>query len=289
MADKIFLVIGGDLRQCFLCNKLIDFGTVYSFGLNKKELKKEIIALNSLSEFKEKADFLVLPIPVTNDEVNVNLIGIEEKLSIYSLIPLLKLNAVIFGGKFGKEASIFTYKGFEVVDYLEREELSVMNSIPTGEGAIMLALEEMSTTLYNSKVVITGFGRISKVLVKYLTAFGAKVVVVARKYDQLEWAKFYGCEGLLYSQMEKAVKNADLIFNTVPARIFTREHFELIKKDCLMIDLASKPGGLDFEQAKNYGVKAIWALSLPGKVAPVTAGEMIANTIVNILAERGEV
>ena len=44
-------------------------------------------------------------------------------------------------------------------------------------------------------------------------------------------------------------------------------------------------GGVDFEAAKEAGVKVIWALSLPGKTAPITAGKIIKDTILNILNE----
>ena len=57
------------------------------------------------------------------------------------------------------------------------------------------------------------------------------------------------------------------------------------KPDVLIIDLASKPGGVDFDSAKQLDVKVIWALALPGKCAPVTAGKIIKNTVENILNE----
>ena len=59
-----------------------------------------------------------------------------------------------------------------------------------------------------------------------------------------------------------------------------------LREDCLIIDLASKPGGVDFESAKRLGRNVIWALSLPGKTAPLTAGNIIRDTINNILNEQ---
>ena len=43
--------------------------------------------------------------------------------------------------------------------------------------------------------------------------------------------------------------------------------------------------GVDFDAAKDAGVRVIWALSLPGKIAPITAGKIIKDTILNILNE----
>ena len=80
---------------------------------------------------------------------------------------------------------------------------------------------------------------------------------------------------------------AALVVNTVPVRVLREAELADLKPGCLVIDLASKPGGVDFDAAARLGVKAFWALSLPGKVAPVTAGKSIKTTIYNILTELG--
>ena len=149
-------------------------------------------------------------------------------------------------------------------------------------------MEELPTTIYGLKVLITGFGRITKVMVKALNGLGAQVYVTARKFSDLAWARIYGCKDIHISQIEDYLPEFDLVFNTVPAVILDDRKLALLKENCLVIDLASKPGGVDFETAGMLGIKTIWALSLPGKVAPVTSGEIIAGTILNILSERGE-
>ncbi len=284
----VFLVAGGDLRQTYLAKSLSANSKVYSIGLDKKITDKKIIPLNSLEDLKEKVNYVIMPLPVTNDGVNINMPFFDEKISLYSVIPYLDHNAVIFGGKVGKESAIFTYKGFEVIDYLEREELSVLNSVPTSEGAIQLAMEELPTTIYGMNVLITGFGRISKVMIKALIGLGAKVTITARKYSDIAWAKIYGCRAIHINDIEAFLPEFDLLYNTIPAVIFDEQRLALLKENCLVIDLASKPGGVDFETARELGIKTIWALSLPGKVAPITSGEIIAETIQNILSERGE-
>lgn len=284
----VFLIAGGDLRQSYLAKNLALDATVYTLGLDENITDKKIIPLSSLDDLKGKTDYVILPLPVTNDGVNINMPYYDEKISLYSLIPFLNHNAVIFGGKVGKESAIFTYKGFEVIDYLEREELSVMNAVPTSEGAIQLAMEELPTTIYGLNVLVTGFGRITKVMVKILIGLGANVFITARKYSDLSWASIYGCTGIHISELEEYLPKFDLLYNTVPAVILDEKKLSLLKEGCLVIDLASKPGGVDFETAGRLGIKTIWALSLPGKVAPITSGEIIAGTIRNILFERGE-
>lgn len=126
----VFLIVGGDLRQTYLAEILAKNGKVYTLGLDKNVIGIKTIPLQTIDEIPELVDYLILPLPVTNDGVNVNMPLYDEKVSIYSLVPLLKHNSVVFGGKIGKESSIFTYKGFEVIDYLEREELTVLNAVP---------------------------------------------------------------------------------------------------------------------------------------------------------------
>lgn len=148
-------------------------------------------------------------------------------------------------------------------------------------------MEELPVTIFGCKVLVTGMGRISKVLCRILTAMGAKVCVTARKYSDTAWAKIYGCDGVHLSVLEERLPSFDLIFNTVPVMLFDRNRLKRLRNDVLIIDLASKPGGVDFDAAGNLGVKVIWALSLPGKVAPITSGEIIASSVINIINERG--
>ncbi len=259
----VFLVAGGDLRQNYLAAKLSETGKVYTLGLDKNVVMKNTFALPSIDDMPEAADYIIFPIPVTNDGVNVNMPLYDEKVSLYSFLPYLKHNAVVFGGKVEKESSIFTYKGFEVIDYLDREELTVLNAVPTSEGAIQIAMEELPTTIYGQKVLITGFGRITKVMVKALIGLGAKVFITARKYSDLAWAKIYGCETIHISDLDGNLSGFDIVFNTVPAVVLDERKLSQLKEDCLVIDLASKPGGVDFETAGKLGIKTIWALSLP--------------------------
>ena len=171
-------------------------------------------------------------------------------------------------------------------DLLRREELVVLNAIATAEGAIQLAIQETPITIHGSNVLIMGFGRIGKVLAKMLEGIGAKVFCEARKKDDIAWIKAYGYNPIFIDNLDENLGKFDVIFNTIPFQILDSNRIKLLKKDCLIIDLASYPGGVDLVAAKENNIKAIWALSLPGKVAPVTSAEYIKETIDNILKEK---
>ncbi|MBE5041241.1 hypothetical protein [Ructibacterium gallinarum] len=93
--------------------------------------------------------------------------------------------------------------------------------------------------------------------------------------------------GISISSLPSYMERFNIIFNTIPAMILDFKLLSKVQENSLIIDLASRPGGVDFETARNLGRKVIWALSLPGKVAPDTAGDIMKETIVNILEELG--
>ena len=160
--------------------------------------------------------------------------------------------------------------------------------IPTSESHALIASLTGAAFALNKAPGIdkTAWG---KVLAGLLRSFGAKVMVAARKWSDLAWVRVAGCQSVHLSEMAEHLPSADLIINTVPSLLFEEDKLALLKRSCLIIDLASKPGGVDLEAAKTLGLKAEWALSLPGKVAPVTAGVITLDTIFNILHERGAI
>lgn len=148
-------------------------------------------------------------------------------------------------------------------------------------------MEELPITLHGARVLIIGYGRLGKLLAHRISGLGARVSVSARNYADLAWAEAFGYGVEHTGQLEGWLCGYDLVINTVPARVLGEIALTDLRAGCLVIDLASKPGGVDFEAAARLGVRVIWALSLPGKVAPVTAGRSIKNTIYNIFHEMG--
>lgn len=161
------------------------------------------------------------------------------------------------------------------------------DALPTAEGAIQIALEELPITLHGCRALVLGYGRLGRALAPRLAGLGARVSVAARKWSDLAWIENAGFHAEHSGELRGWLCAFDLIINTVPGRLLGEEALAELKPGCLVIDLASKPGGVDLAAARRLGVHAVWALSLPGKVAPVTAGKCIRSTIYNILNELG--
>lgn len=292
--DKNFLLIGGDLRLFYAAKKLAglyktgkDTGEIAAFGFDSERKADGVTMLEKLGG--KRFDRIILPLPASTDGEYITAPYHEGKIHYSVLEDVAAEGATVFvGRRFDKLEQLCERLNLKLVDYFEREELVVMNAMVTAEGAIQIALEESAITLYGAKILLTGYGRITKALVRQLSGFGADVTVTARSFSDLAWARIMGARAIHLPAVNSILPTVDIVINTVPATIFSEERLRLLKDDCLFIDLASKKGVEDFELAKNLGIRTIWALSLPGKVAPVTAGGIIADTIHNILSEEAE-
>ena len=198
----------------------------------------------------------------------------------------LAKDSVLFAGKADAELiDACRRTNIRVIDYGEREELAIMNAVPTAEGALDLAMSNTSRTLFGSKCMVIGYGKIGKILSADLRALGASVTATARKYSDLAWIEANGLRAARTADLSDIVGEFDIIFNTVPHMVLDFKALSKTRRDVLIIDLASRPGGVDFEVARELERRTIWGLSLPGKVAPETAGGIIKSTLINILEE----
>ena len=284
MKTKIFGIIGGDKRQLSVANAIRTDGyNVYISCFEKIDYLKD-----SLQPWKDTvlySDILILPLPLTKDGETLNTPFSNKK------IVMNEEFAGHFKGKKvfcpTKEKLLKTsrkWQDIQIYDFLDREEMQVGNAVPTAEGAIEIAIREYSGTVNGSRCLVTGYGRIGKVLAQMLRGLGADVSVSARRKESLAWIKLNGYNAVEHDGMINSGE-FDIIFNTVPSLILDSKIMAKIAINALIIDLASLPGGVDFESAKRMGIKTVHALSLPGKVAPKTSGEIIKNTIFNILEE----
>jgi dipicolinate synthase subunit A len=172
-----------------------------------------------------------------------------------------------------------------LVRLMELDEVAILNSIPTAEGAIAMAMEHTSITIHGSRSAVLGFGRCGQTLARTLAALGAQVRVVARQGAQLAQVREMALTPYPLSALEAAVADAEIVFNTIPHPVLTAAVLSRMRRDVVIIDIASKPGGTDFRYTERHHMKAILAPSLPGLVAPQTAGRIIADSVCRILAE----
>lgn len=222
------------------------------------------------------ADYILLPLPLD-----------ESRTPLAELLRAAKPGALALGGKLSAQArQIAAEAGVELVDYFAREELILCNAIPTAEGCIGILMAERTRTLWNSAILLAGFGPVGQALGVRLAALGAQVTVAARRPAQRALAESFSLRAVDLARLEQTAPAFDTVVNTIPAPVLTEAVLAALRPGSLIVDLASRPGGTDFAAARRLGHRAIHALSLPAACAPETAGEALARTVCEILAER---
>lgn len=285
--EKAITVVGGDLRIVKLIEMLDKDGyTVYTYGLENSE---ELLNLDSvemcptLEEAIKNSKVVVGPVPLSSDRRRLSTPFGRNNVELTDFISAIK-GKYLIAGNIGIKDELDA-KGIQYTDLLKREEFSVLNTIATAEGTIQIAMEETQRTLHGSNVLVMGFGRIGKVLAKMLNGIGAKVYCEARKNEDISWIKAYGYNPIHLNDLDENLGKFEIIINTIPFQLLEGKRLDLIKKDAVIIDLASNPGGVDRKAAREKKLKVIWALSLPAKVAPLTSAEFIKETLYHVLKE----
>ena len=281
-----FSIIGGDKRNIALAEMLFRRGhTVKAFGFANSGTELSF-QCRHLSEALKDTKFVIGPTPCALSGGILNAPFHGESLYLEDLFRKLSPEQVFISGyvkprvfKLARECNV------QLIDMLAREELLVLNAIPTAEGAIKIAIEETDITLHGSRVMVIGYGRIGKVLCRMLAGMGANVTAVVDTGEARANVVSAGHESVYYTDIDDYLSKNDIIFNTVPKILLNERNLIFVKTSALIIDLASPPGGVELEASHRLGLKTLFASSLPGKVAPVTAAEYILATINRIVAE----
>lgn len=280
-----FGIAGGDKRQLYLAQALVNSGyRVMLGGFDKLSVNKDFCSTDVSSVIKE-SDAVIFPLPSvrTDGSINTPFSAFNIRLSEKDTDYLLQKPVLVSM----KDKLLRMYpqlRNAQVYDYSARESFAVLNALPTAEGAIECAMREYEGTIADSRCLVAGFGRIGKILAQKLVALGADVTVSARKAEDFAYIRAYGYKSVNTEELS-SLYDYDIVFNTVPALIFTENLLSEADRSTIIIDLASLPGGVDFEAADRLNITAVRALSLPGKCAPKTAAEIIRKTLLDIIEE----
>ncbi|HCF50414.1 MAG TPA: dipicolinic acid synthetase subunit A [Syntrophomonas sp.] len=281
-------VLGGDDREAILVHELVKMGaTVTVAGFPRDMVCHGALPVNTVEDACKEAEVVIMPLPGTNPEGVIRAVYTEEPLLLtYSALQMLPAHALVIIGSARPYLKEWCETlNLSLLEIAEIDEIAIPNSIPTAEGALQIAIMESRITIHGSKSCVIGFGRVGITLARCLKALGAEVTVVARNQGQLARAQEMGCRRAEYDQLKQIMKDSDLVFNTVPALVLTAESLKHANPNMVVIDLATQPGGTDFEAANNFGLKAILAPGLPGKVAPVTSGKILAEVVPRLIVQ----
>lgn len=277
-------VLGGDARELVVVRKLAALGaSIKVMGLPVKNITGVKIIRNPEEELS-KIQALVLPVPGMNEEGYLYCPLAARPLEPGDWLDWIPPKIPAFVGLAGpKLVQIASQTNLRLVELMKLDEVAILNSIPTAEGAVQMAMEMLPVTIHGCKTLVLGFGRTGATLARLLGAMGAQTMVAARRPAYLARITELNLIPIPFSKIDDAFDAVDLIFNTVPAKILTEEILRKVSPETVIIDLASAPGGTDFKAAEALGIKAVLAPGLPGKVAPKTAGLILAQVITRLL------
>lgn len=267
--DNRFLFIGGDRRSIYTARAIMRRRTVSSMGLG------------DFPPPEGRYGAIVLPLPFMKD-ASINAPMSEKPLPLSLISQYAAEGGTVFsGGSSDELLSICKDNGLRLVDYFAEEALTLRNAALTAEAAVALLIQNTEFSLCGARIVITGGGRIALLTARLLRGFGSDICICARSTEQRVKAALEFHRTAELTSLNKLCEKADIIANTVPAPLFTEEHFRLMQPNALFMELASRPAQPAESFAAKYGVHYIHASGLPGRFSPETAGEAIADVILS--------
>ena len=236
---------------------------------------------NDLLDNIINSDIIITPVPISKDGEHI----IGEIMTINNFVEFVKAkNKIVITGGINDEIRE-KLKDINYYDIMSYDYIATYNAIPTCEGAIKVAIENTDFTLNGSNICVLGFGRIGKMLARYLSSFGANIFCEARKENDIALMKAMGYNSIELNELDSFLPKMNIIFNTIPYKILDKKRLKLVNDSAVIIDVASYPGGVDFEGAKEMNKKVFWELGIPSKVAPESAAKYFKVQIDKIICE----
>jgi len=200
----------------------------------------------------------------------------------------LQAGEYVFGCNFPAEVVEHKRKqGIFFIDYMKEEGVAYINAVATAEGAVAKALLGGKEVLFGKEMLVMGYGRCGQILAQRLQAFGGKVTVWDKDAEKLAMARAYGFVAVQAGEEAAAGFLARFlyIFNTAPELVLDAKRLANIRHDAVMVDIASKPGGIDYAYCEKNNLHAELCSGLPAKYAPKSAAELLLSVIESNLKE----
>ena len=283
----VFALCGGDERTARLAGLLLADGHgVKVWALEDAPLPDGVLPCLSAAQCRDGAGCVVLPMPATLKRGFLNAPFSRRMHCLSELFSSLEPDSLVCAGAVtGELAELAEARGVHLRDYGALESYRDVNSLATAEGTIGVLLSETTEVLCGKRAVIIGMGHITSQLAPKLAALGMDVAVASRSPDSRSKAALLGFDALDTSNLAGTISDADIVVNTAPSLVLTASRLVELKPGALVLDLASKPGGTDFDAARAFGIRALTAPGLPGKWSPDTSAMAVRDAIYAILED----
>lgn len=277
-------VLGGGPREKDLLKDFVDLGLELVFYGSPPFSIEGIVVVDSLESLLKGASILFVPSSGFDDDGRLREPFDESLIFKEDFFSVVEKGAILFLG-YAKNPlkKRLQEESISYIEYLHHEEVATLNAIPTAEGAIQLALEGLSTTIHGTKTLVLGLGRVGLALSRRLMALHASIIGVNRSKEGLFKGVEMGLSVIPLEEMESYLGDVDLLFNTIPALVLDSHRLHLIRREALLFDLASAPGGIDFKRARDLHLKASLCPGLPGRLFPERGASILRETLPSII------
>lgn len=277
-----FAIVGGDKRTARMAVVLAEKGyNVICFGTVESPADNKIYHARTLQETISSAPVIVCGIPFEKD----GYLYFEKEITPIPLAELqrmLRKHHKVFGGVIPEDfKSLCEKRKIDCYDFMQEEPLTIFNAVATAEGAILEALLHKDTQLHLSKTLVLGYGKCGKILADKLKGLSALVTVCSLQPSELAYASSLGFHTLNLSELPQKLDRFEYVFNTIPATVLTKPCLENMRKDCLIIDIASNRIGVDYEAAVSLKRTVLFCPGLPGKYACLSCAGQLTELVIN--------
>ena len=271
-----YFVIGGDERMAHLKSLLQKKHIVTTACM--EEIDNQSLSDNELIiDALHKTNNVVLPIPYSKDSIHIFAPFSNKKLRYKDVFDHLSANQNVFYGNAEKPDMIETLA--RKINFLDNEKYAYVNARLTSEITFGLLIAKYKFSPYRKNILICGYGRIAKTLSSMLQGLNAHVTIAARKDTDINLAIALGLAAVNIADISRHMSRFDCVVNTIPKCVIAAPELKALKDDALLIDIASKPYGVDFETAKALKKNVFIEQGLPGKYMPALEAEALTRII----------
>lgn len=285
MEQQKLLILGGDRRMAYTASYLTEWGyRVCAYANSFAENVCGVKRMSGLCEAMDSCDNIIMGIPFTRDGSTMFAPFCDEVIRTDDILDLTKPRHSFAVGNPGGFLTSCTKRGARCVDYGQREDFALYNAVPTAEAILALLINNLPVTIWDSSILILGYGRIGKALASMLKKLGADVTASARKAKDFAMMDTAGVNSITTGHYG-GLDSFDAVVNTIPCVTADEGFYVQLDEGTVIIDASSAPGYMDRRCAERHGLTLIEAFGLPGKTAPATSGRIIAKAVTDIFRQ----
>lgn len=265
-------VVGGDLRETEIAQIAAAHGSmVKAFGCPPPPPGSPIEMADSLEDVFRNTQIAILPVPLIASDGSIYAPHASRPIVITGdLLSLMGTQPQVITGRADQPLqAAASASGVQLHEYEGDTDLMLLRAPAIAEGAIKVAIERSPVTIHGSDIGVSGFGRIAAALTRALVALNSQVHVFARRAEARAAAYALGAASHEFAEIPEVFPRLQVLYNSVPSRIITRDELSHLQSGRLVVDLAAPPGGIDLDAARELGLDPLWARGL-GASAPRT-------------------